>query len=232
MNVAYEAAVAARFDALAERFKDAVAPDDFRLEALHAAFATLRNPTLLDLGCGKGRFAARLRERGANVIGLDRSRAMLGAANGVPRVLASATRLPYADGSFDGVFAVEVFEHLPRKSIDRVIAELSRVLRPGGIVAIIDKNAAALDARRPWLPGLAVKWIDERRGRWMYPAGGLVRECWFLPHAFQARLARAFRDCRVTWLLSPDESCHAVFRKVPSTRGFVIWTAAAHGGSA
>ncbi len=49
------------------------------------------------------------------------------------------------------------------------------------------QECGALDARRPWLPSLVVKRIDERRGLWMYPAGGPVRERWFRPEALKRR---------------------------------------------
>ena len=41
-------------------------------------------------------------------------------------------RFPYADGSFDFAFLTSVFTHLPRGAVDRYLAELARVLRPGG----------------------------------------------------------------------------------------------------
>ena len=182
---------------------------------------------MLDLGCGKGRFAARLEEAGAKVVGLDLSAAMLAEAKGLDRVRASARRLPFADGAFDAVVAVEVFEHLA--GLDAVLGEVRRVLRPGGRLAVVDKNAGSWNAQRPWLPNLAVKWIDEKRGRWMYPSGGPVRERWFWPGAFRARLARAFDDVRVEYLLSPAEAGVALFRLLPGARLLTLWTARAPG---
>src|SRR5207245_8170376 len=108
-----------------------------------------------------------------------------------------------AGATVDAAIAVEVFAHLA--AIDEVLGEVRRVLRRGGIVAIVDKNAGSWNARRPWLPNLAVKWIDERRGRWMYPAGGPVRERWFWPRGFADRLRRHFGEVRVSPLLSPGD---------------------------
>ena len=63
------------------------------------------------------------------------------------------------------------------------------MLRHEGVLVILDKNVAALDARRPWLPSILMKRIDEYRGRWMYPARGPVRERWFWPSGFSGRTA-------------------------------------------
>ena len=223
----HEAEVGARFDLLHARFRRDVGSEDVRLRALRRCLEPLRGRRVLDLGCGKGRFAARLREGGAGVVGLDLSAAMLAGAAGLDRVLASARRLPFADGAFDAVVAVEVFEHLT--ALDSVLGEVRRVLRPGGILAIVDKNAGSWNARRPWLPNLLVKWIDEKRGRWMYPSGGPARERWFWPGLFRARLARTFVDARVEYLLSSSEDGVGVFRHLPATRLMTLWTARAPG---
>ena len=171
------------------RFKTEVAADDARLLAIVEQLSPLAGRLILDVGCGKGRFARRLRDRGARVIGLDASARMLAEAGDLPRVLATARRLPFGRASFDGAMAVEVFEHLAPEALDHVCGEVLRVLKPGGTFVVIDKNACSLNARRPWLPSLAVKWIDERRGRWMYSHRDRVRERWFRPGALARRLA-------------------------------------------
>jgi 2-polyprenyl-6-hydroxyphenyl methylase/3-demethylubiquinone-9 3-methyltransferase len=222
---AHEAEVAGRFDLLHARFKTAVGPADVRLDALRRCLAPLSGLRVLDLGCGKGRFAARLKEEGAEVVGLDLSAAMLAGAAGLDRVRASARRLPFAAGAFDAVVAVEVFEHL--HGAGEVLDEVRRVLRPSGRLALIDKNAGSLNDRRPWLPNLAVKWLDERRGLWMYPRGGPVRERWFRPGSLRRVLERRFDDVRVEHLLSPAEAGRAVFRFVPGVRLLTLWTARA-----
>lgn len=105
---------------------------------------------VLDLGCGAGRHAFAVARRGADVVALDRDpaeidsvAALLAAmreAGEVPigtRTLAlrgDAYRLPFPDATFDRVIAAEVLEHLPEDT--RAMAELARVLRPGGIAAV------------------------------------------------------------------------------------------------
>lgn len=231
MTLARDRYVAERFDRLEGRFKDLVAEDDPRLSALVDALRPIEGKLLLDLGCGKGRFARRLTDRGATVIGLDISRKMLERADRTPRVLASAASIPFAEKTFDAVYAVEVFEHLDRRGIDVAAREIYRVLRPGGSIAIVDKNAFALDARRPWLPKSVLKRIDERRGLWMYPPRAKVREVWFRPEGFRSILAERFEEARTSTILSKDESSRRIFQMVPAARLFRLWTARRPGGS-
>ena len=223
--LAYEATVAGRFDALERRFKAEVPVDDARLAGIVRALNPGPGMRVLDLGCGKGRFAARLAELGAEVIGLDRSARMLAGGSGPGRVLGSACRLPFADGTFDGVIAVEVFQHLPPAGLAEALDETARVLVPGGTLAVVDRNAGALDPKRPWLPGLAIKWLDERRGRWMYPAGGPVRERWFWPESLRGQLLGRFEGARVEFLMSPDEAGSRWFRRFPRARRMALWAA-------
>jgi SAM-dependent methyltransferase len=107
--------------------------------------------TLLDLGCGFGRHAFAAARRGAAVVAvdagadevdgvrdtfgamvdageLDRQTVQAGAVQG------DALRLPFADGTFDRVIASEVLEHIPDDQA--AMAELVRVLRPGGTMAV------------------------------------------------------------------------------------------------
>jgi 2-polyprenyl-6-hydroxyphenyl methylase/3-demethylubiquinone-9 3-methyltransferase len=230
MIAVHEAVVAGRFDSQRGRFKAEVKADDPRLLAIAQSLGSLPGLRLLDLGCGKGRFARSLRERGAQVIGLDVSAGMLAEATGLPRVRATARRLPFAPASFDGALAVEVFEHLAPEAIDCVCGEVVRVLKPGGTFVVIDKNACSLNARRPWLPSLAVKWIDERRGRWMYSPRDLVRERWFRPRELARWLGRWFPEVQIRHLLSRNEAGRFPFDWVPAARLMVLWAAKAPGG--
>jgi SAM-dependent methyltransferase len=230
MIATHEAIVGSRFDALERRFKKEVSVDDPRVHALVQSLSPVAGKRVLDLGCGKGRFAKVLTELGARVIGLDLSPAMLAAATDVERVRATARRLPFATSSFDGVMAVEVFEHLAPRSIDQVCEEARRVLRPGGTLTILDKNAWSWNSHRPWLPSLALKWVDERRGLWMYSHREPVRERWFRPAGLRRRLCRWFADVRVIHVLSRAEEGRFPFQLVPGTRLFVLWAARAAGG--
>jgi SAM-dependent methyltransferase len=86
---------------------------------------------LLDLGCGAGTrfFAAR-----GPTVGVDVSLASLRRASALYAAVAraDATRLPFADGSFDLVVSADLIGHIPPADKPALLAELWRVLRPGG----------------------------------------------------------------------------------------------------
>src|SRR3954470_11173820 len=87
---------------------------------------------LLDVGCGGGLLAPHL-PSGYRHVGVDVSATALAIASayGVEGVLADAAALPFRDGFFDVVVAGEVLEHVP--DLDAVVAEATRVLKPGGL---------------------------------------------------------------------------------------------------
>jgi malonyl-CoA O-methyltransferase len=97
-----------------------------------------------DIGCGKGRFARIVKERwpSAHVIALDLAEAMLAHVPvQIGRVAASMTSLPIAGDSMDAAYATESLEHAV--DIPAAVAELARIVKPGGRIVIIDKNAEA-----------------------------------------------------------------------------------------
>lgn len=231
MISAHETEVTFRFDALHWRFKASVDPEDYRLQGIRNALGPIQGLRILDLGCGKGRFARALQAEGAVVTGLDLSSAMLSEAVGVDRVRASARRLPFRSGAFDAVVAVEVFEHLDPTTWRATLCEARRVLAPRGSVVVVDKSLASWNAQRPWMPSFLMKRIDERRGRWMYPADGPVRERWFWPSKLRKEMQMYFNDVRIVHLLSPAEEERLLFRKLPTARLMALWVARADGGA-
>lgn len=95
-----------------------------------------------DIGSGKGRFARIVKDRnpGATVIALDIAETMLHHVPAdITKVSASMTQLPLATESVDGAYAIESLEHAV--DIEAAVAELTRIVKPGGKIVIIDKNA-------------------------------------------------------------------------------------------
>jgi len=95
--------------------------------------------TALDVGCGGGFLSEDLAETGLRVTGIDPSEGSLGAA--AAHAKGSGLRIEYragtgenllfGDGSFDMVFCCDVLEHV--EDVSAVIAEIARVLKPGGL---------------------------------------------------------------------------------------------------
>src|SRR5260370_2732741 len=110
-------------------------------DVLRPFLARYYRPTVLDLGCGTGRFSMLIAQRPrAAVIGVDPSIAMLRKALGAAEIgnicyaVAEAERLPLVASSCDLVWMSQVVHHIPdRRSC---ATELHRVLRPNGVLLI------------------------------------------------------------------------------------------------
>lgn len=89
---------------------------------------------VLDVGCGDGQISRLLASGGATVVGIDPTWNQIRIAHerggGAAFVRAGAAELPVADASFDAAVACLVFEHID--DVDGAIAEVARVVRPGG----------------------------------------------------------------------------------------------------
>jgi SAM-dependent methyltransferase len=102
-------------------------------DAALAAVAEAQPRRVLEVGCGWGEFAVRIRdELGAVVVATDLSARMveLSAERGLDARVADVEKLPFEDGEFDCVVANWMLYHVP--DLDRGLAEIARVLLPGG----------------------------------------------------------------------------------------------------
>jgi ubiquinone/menaquinone biosynthesis C-methylase UbiE len=128
----------------------------FLLDDLHAGLR------VLDVGCGPGSITRGLAERVApgEVVGLDSSETVLAIAREDARARGisnlrfeqgSAYQLPFADASFDVVFAHQVLQHLAEPAA--VLSEMLRVLAPGGLIAArdVDWGTVAYAPADPWI---------------------------------------------------------------------------------
>lgn len=122
---------------------------------------------MLDAGCGAGRDARALAARDLPVLGVDISQGMLDEAGertarrlargAIRYALMDLRRLDLPDASCRGVWCSASLLHLPRASAPRAVAELARVTRPGGPIAIFVKvrGAGAAEGFEPYpIPGI------------------------------------------------------------------------------
>jgi SAM-dependent methyltransferase len=157
--------VGARWKRLAESadsvYRDAPAPPA-KIEAMAGSgylapllAATPADGLVLEAGCGSGTLSLAAAWRGRRVVGLDispevlanlqRNAARLAEQVGRPFAVAAVCgdleRLPFADGAFAGAINEGVVEHwLDRDARRAVIAEMARVVRPGGVVVVCVPN--------------------------------------------------------------------------------------------
>jgi demethylmenaquinone methyltransferase/2-methoxy-6-polyprenyl-1,4-benzoquinol methylase len=109
---------------------------------------------ILDVACGTGDLSLTLFENtGARVVGTDFCRPMLEIAAGktsdrIPLIEGDALSLPFRDGAFDVVTIAFGLRNLA--SVEGGLAELRRVLKPGGWVAVLEFSRPANAMMRPW----------------------------------------------------------------------------------
>jgi SAM-dependent methyltransferase len=129
-----------------------VDPVDLAVEAVRAALPRDRAmPDVLEVGCGTGVFAARLLEElpGIALLATDQSYRFVELANerGVVAQMMDVQHLLAPDDAYDVAVAMWMLYHVP--DLDRGLAELRRVLRPGGcLVAVTNSDEHTADLRR------------------------------------------------------------------------------------
>jgi ubiquinone/menaquinone biosynthesis C-methylase UbiE len=125
-----------------EHFPSTIDPRIWHVQLIVRFFGDLNGKRAADIGCGKGRFARVLKDVSpqASIVAFDLAESMLRAAPAdLLACCGSMTDLPFATGAFDAAYATESLEHAV--DVEGAIAELCRIVRPGGRIVIIDKNA-------------------------------------------------------------------------------------------
>lgn len=211
-------------------------PSEGRDKVLDILTSGLRDRRLcLDVGVGTGRTALPLAAAGVRLIGVDLSLRMMGKAiekSGgrqlFPLVAADATRLPFAENSFDAATIIHVLHSVPRW--DAAIAEVVRVVQPGGVIVLDtgDGRVDVLDAievrfkeeLRPERPP-ATRWTIERLDQTFREHGcpvQLLRPVTVRFSASPAELLARLERGVASWQWSMDESA---FR--PAAERTKIW---------
>ena len=123
-----------------------------------------KNDVVLDLGCGNGKFAYWNREKVQTMLAVDlapwfadRARAAL------PLLRADSRALPIRAATLDKIFSLDVFEHLTREDLDRVLNEAQRVLKPGGRIFVFSNTREPPTLAPLLAPQQAVtRWLKTR----------------------------------------------------------------------
>ena len=143
-----------------------------RLERLvRRELTTATRPSILDVGCGGGHDLAAWLERGwppRLLAGIDLVESRIASAAercpGVDLRVGTGTDLPYRDDQFDVATAATVFSSIPDAgSRKRLFAEMSRVVRPGGLVVVYD--FVVRNPRNPNVQAMGAARIAELAGR-------------------------------------------------------------------
>jgi len=113
---------------------------------IHRLGIDRRKLAALDVGCGTGIVAELLQEKFAELYGVDSSQGMIDGARerGLPGVkfqINDSNRLPFQDQRFDLVYSMSLFHHIRPESRREVVAEMRRVLKPGGWMINFEHNA-------------------------------------------------------------------------------------------
>ena len=157
-NVANEPSWEAHADWWIDGFTAGVDPE-YEEQIIPLVLAELKgHASVLDVGCGEGQLARAISvaSPGIHVVGIDPTERQIDVARqrggAVDYQVAPADDLPFADGSFSAVLACLVFEHID--DVDGAIAEVSRVLEPGGTFLFL--------LNHPLLQTPNSGWIDDQ----------------------------------------------------------------------
>ncbi|MBA2603280.1 MAG: methyltransferase domain-containing protein [Acidobacteria bacterium] len=145
-------------DARHERVSPPLLGSRIRNDMLRAFLGPRADDIVADLGCGSGRALLWNSDWNATTVGVDIAPFFSAdARRSVDLLLADLRKLPFADGTFTKAYSLDVLEHLSPESLREMLAEASRVLKPGGRLFVythVRKNARIAIGLR-WVNALA-----------------------------------------------------------------------------
>lgn len=231
-----------RFDEQSGIFPEDINLGDFRVKKLLKFLGAASGKKILDLGCGKGRFCKIIKNSGfINIVGVDPSVELVKAAKlnnkDIKFIEASATSLSFHDGEFDILVCIEVLEHIP--DTEKAIKEMSRVLKPGGRILVLDKNILSLHPVY-FVPTFIWKSFLESINKWFYPKNFIFKEKYFVPWELNKTIKKYFSNSKVSFIryeiennnrqffiksfISMHNIVSLVFYKVfPFFNFFIVW---------
>jgi SAM-dependent methyltransferase len=165
--------------------------------------------TVVDIGCGKGKFLYYFREKYPHwkIIGVDPS-----FSNGDLIVQGSLSALPLPCGYADVLFIIEVTQHV--NNLDIAMEEITRVLKNEGYIIIIDRDPFSLIG--------ALKPLLEIAGCWMYHWDSPFREVWRTRNQWKKVLQRG-------WNVLVSESFDNPLNRIPFSNRYHITSARREG---
>ncbi len=192
-------------DARHERVSPPLLGSKIRNDMLRKFLRPRRGNLVVDLGCGSGRALVWNRDLGAESVGIDISPFFSqDARRDVPLLLGDLRRLPFADGTFNKAWSLDVLEHLSPEALGAMLAEANRILKPGGALFIythVRKNApiaAGLRGINRLARGLErVGLIDMRQER--LRKSDHLNPLTDVPHLERVVAAAGFRIGRITF---------------------------------
>ena len=164
----------------------------FELDTYLARLAPRPGERVLDIGCGTGRFTKEYAGAVGEVVGADFSvaslRRLLARGPSVQAVRCEAGQLPFATGGFDAIVATSLFSNLPTQATrDRALAEVRRVLAPGGRLLVTVYNHSWWKRARHSLR------LSQSGAKHGYHTDGRIPYYNFGAREFEGWVARRFR---------------------------------------
>lgn len=148
------------YNAIAKQFSDTreYLWDDLKLLSKYV----INGDSVLDVGCGNGRLLQLFNDTHITYTGLDQSEGLISVAKkkfpDASFVVGNMTELPFPDESFDAVYCIAAFHHLPNDELRiKTLQEMKRVLKSGGVIVMMNWNLEATFAKNK---------IEE--GKWKY----------------------------------------------------------------